>query len=72
MTNPPGPSSCAVVLLCKAHGDAYRENQREVRKYRSSGVCDPFDVEQVGLSQTEQNPATGSTAIGNINAQPSF
>ena len=43
-----------MVLLRKAHGDADRENQREVGKDRSSGVCNPFDIEQVGLSQTEQ------------------
>src|SRR5215831_3684572 len=54
ITDTPGQSGCAVVLLRKAHGDADRENQREVSKDRSSGVCDPFDVQQVGLSQTEQ------------------
>jgi hypothetical protein len=43
-----------VVLLRKAHGDADRKNQGEISKDRSSSVCDPLDVEQVGLSQTEQ------------------
>ena len=54
ITDTSGQSRCAVVLLRKAHRDAERENQREVGKDRSSGVCEPFDVEQVGLSQTEQ------------------
>jgi hypothetical protein len=39
-----------MVLLRKADRDPYRENQRKVGKDRSTGVCDPFDVKQVGLS----------------------
>jgi hypothetical protein len=54
ITDTPGQSSRAVVLLREAHGHADRKNQREVSKDRSPGVCDPLDVEQVGLSQTEQ------------------
>ena len=54
ITDTAGQTGRAMVLLRKAYGNTDRKNQREVGKDRSSGVCEPFDVEQVGLSQTEQ------------------